>query len=46
MDKLEIKARMWEIIQINNQLNVEYQKLYNELVEMEKKEQIKDEDAR
>lgn len=46
MDKNELKARMWEIIQINNQLNAEYQKLYNDLVEIEKKEQVKEEDNR
>lgn len=38
MNKEQLKARMWEIIQINNQLNAEYQKLYQELVEIEKKE--------
>jgi hypothetical protein len=36
--KIKMKARMWEIIQINNLLNSEYQKLYSELAEMEKNE--------
>lgn len=37
-NKVKIQARMWEIIQINNQLNIEYQKLYQEFIEIEAKE--------